>query len=172
MPVRRPGRAVGFAYRGLFAYLVTCCTYARRQHFARAATARDVLSQILQAARARHFAVLAYCLMPDHPHLVVEGTRADASLPGLVSSFKQRSGFKHARTADTRLWQVGYHDRVLRRDESLLQTIAYVLNNPVRAGIVQRPEDYPWSGSDRYTMDELLTDIARGRRNGTARCRR
>jgi REP element-mobilizing transposase RayT len=110
--------------------------------------------------------------MPDHLHLIVQGTRADADLPSFVSSFKQQSGFDHARTNDTRLWQAGYHDRVLRRDESVLTTIAYVLNNPVRARIVQRPEDYPWSGSDQYTIDELLTDIARGSRTETGRRRR
>ncbi|MCH7747433.1 MAG: transposase [Acidobacteria bacterium] len=172
MSVRRPGRAAGFAYLGAHTYLVTCCTYARRRYFARTATARQVLSQIRQAAGAWHLAVLAYCLMPDHLHLVVQGTRADANLQGFVSSFKQRSGFDHARTTDTRLWQAGYHDRVLRRDESVLTTIAYVLNNPVRARIVQRPEDYLWSGSDQYTMDERLTDIARGSRTETARRRR
>jgi putative transposase len=128
-----------------------------------------VLSQILQSARAQYFAVLAYCLMPDHLHLVVEGTRADANLQVFVSSFKQRTGFEHSRTADTRLWQVGYHDRVLRQEESVLTTIAYVVTNPVRAGIVQRTEDYPWSGSDQSTIDELLTDIARPRRTKTAR---
>ena len=148
------------------------CTYARRRHFARTATAGQVLSQIRQAADAWHLAVLAYCLMPDHVHLVVQGTRADADLQAFVSSFKQRSGFDHARTTYMRLWQPGYHDHVLRQEESVLTTIAYVLNNPVRAGIVQRPEDYRWSGSDQYTMDELLTDIARGNRTGTARRRR
>ncbi len=135
-------------------------------------TARQVLSQIRQAANAWDLAVLAYCLMPDHVHLVVQGTCADADLQAFVSSFKQRNGFDHAQTTEGRLWQGGYHDRVLRRDESVLTTIAYVLNNPVRAGIVQRPEDYPWSGSDQYTMDELLTDIAQGGRTETARRRR
>ena len=63
--------------------------------------------------------------------------------------------------------QVGYHDRVLRRDESILEAVAYVLDNPVRAGIVPRSEDYPWSGSDCYTMREFLIEVARNRRIGT-----
>ena len=169
MAIRRPGRAPGFDYLGFHSYLVTCCTHARIRHFTRPDTVGPVLSQIRQAAIARHFAVLAYCLMPDHLHLVVTGTHADACLPVFVSSFKQRSGFEHARVTGARLWQAGYHDRVMRRDESILATIAYVLENPVRAGIVQRPEDYPWTGSDEYTMEELLADISRSHRAEAAR---
>ncbi|HIE91648.1 MAG TPA: hypothetical protein EYQ83_01800 [Acidobacteria bacterium] len=171
MPVHRPGRAPGFAYLGFYTYLVTCCTYARRKYFACQGTASNALSQIRRAAAAWHFAVIAYCLMPDHLHLVVGGMHPDADFRRFVSSFKQRSGFGHAQTTDTRLWQVGYHDRVLRRDESILEAVAYVLDNPVRAGIVQRSEDYPWSGSDCYTMRELLTEVARNRRIGTTRRR-
>ena len=101
--------------------------------------------------------------MPDHLHLVVEGTDHGSDLKAFVSSFKQRSGFEHSRRTKAALWQMGYHDRVLRRDEHLIKAISYVLNNPVRAGLVARPEDYRWSGSERFTMDELLTDLTRRR---------
>ena len=84
--------------------------------------------------------------MPDHLHLIAEGTDDSSDLRAFVSTFKQRSGFEHSRRTKETLWQVGYHDRVLRRDEDLMKVVAYVLNNPVRAGLVKQPEDYRWSG--------------------------
>ena len=41
------------------------------------------------------------------------------------------------------LWQRGYHDRALRRDEDLKAAARYIVMNPLRAGLVKRPGDYP-----------------------------
>jgi len=48
---------------------------------------------------------------------------------------------------DEPLWQDGYHERVLRDEETTRQVIDYMLNNPVRAGLVQNAIDYPFSWS-------------------------
>ena len=45
------------------------------------------------------------------------------------------------------LWQDGYYERVLRKSEDVLAIIDYILDNPVRAGLVSRPLDYPFSWS-------------------------
>ncbi len=45
------------------------------------------------------------------------------------------------------LWQGGYYERVLRKDEETQSVIDYILDNPVRAGLVKRPLDYPFSWS-------------------------
>ena len=106
---------------------------SRTPHFARPTTVGRVLAQIRQSARAHDFAVVAYCFMPDHVHLIVEGLTDEADLCRFVADFKRRSGFEFRRHQRETLWQSGYHDRVLRSEEDVPGTIAYILNNPARA---------------------------------------
>ena len=53
------------------------------------------------------------------------------------------------------LWQDGFYDRILRRDEDSLDVAAYIVANPVRAGLVHRVTDYPYSGSSVCSLEDL-----------------
>ena len=55
------------------------------------------------------------------------------------------------------LWQEGYFDRALRDQEATLDVVSYIVLNPVRAGLCARAADYPYLGSSRYNMAELMT---------------
>ena len=70
--------------------------------------------------------------------------------------WKQLTGFAWKQRTGNTLWQKGYFDRVLRSDESDLEVIAYIIDNPVRAGLVRSPEEYPLTGSSVYTWAELM----------------
>jgi REP element-mobilizing transposase RayT len=109
-----------------------------------------------QAATHEQFDILAYCLMPDHAHLLVEGRADTADLRRFAKLAKQASGAAYALRAGRPLWQEGYFDRVLRDDDEGRSTMRYMLDNPVRAGIVREPADYRHTGSDRWTMQQLL----------------
>jgi len=104
--------------------------------------------------------------MPDHLHVLTEGTLLASDLPRFVASFKQQSGFGFARQYSARLWQDGYHDRVLRRDEETSEVVRYILDNPVRAGLVTVFDQYPYSGSDRYSVSELAEAVAQNKPQG------
>ncbi len=95
--------------------------------------------------------------MPDHLHLVLEGTDRSADLIQFVTRFKQRTSYAHSRTARTRLWQDGFYDRVLRKDEATSAAVLCVLANPVRAGLVRAILDWPFSGSDVFSIHDLAT---------------
>ena len=97
--------------------------------------------------------------MPDHVHFVLEGTAGETPITTFVSRAKQASGFAFAQRSGYRLWQRSSWDRVLRSDEDTVTVIRYVLDNPVRAGLVKRAGDYPFSGSMEWTRDELFTAI-------------
>ena len=86
--------------------------------------------------------------MPDHVHLVVEGARELSDLCRFVKIAKQRAAYvlRTQRGIPT-IWQEGYYERVLRSDEATDVVVRYVLDNPVRTGIVTRAEDYPHSGA-------------------------
>ena len=94
--------------------------------------------------------------MPDHAHLLVEGMTSRADLRRFIKLAKQRSGGIHARSYGGPLWQEGYYDRVLRDGDDILAIARYLLNNPIRAGLVTRPIDYPHLGSDRWSLEELI----------------
>lgn len=86
---------------------------------------------------------LAWVLMPDHLHWLVR--LQDLGLSELMRRVKSRSSYaiKRATELEGRVWQSGYHDRALRRDEDLLSVARYVVANPLRAGLVNRLGDYP-----------------------------
>ena len=94
--------------------------------------------------------------MPDHAHLLIEGMTDAADLQRFVKRAKQRSGQAYAHHAHRRLWQEGYYDRVLRAEEDSRAIARYVIENPVRAGLVDRPGLYPHLGSDVWPVEELL----------------
>lgn len=102
-------------------------------------------------------ALVAYCFMPDHVHLVVYGTSQRADLRAFVVHFKKLTGFEYRRGTGVRLWQPGYFDRVLRDDESTEAVTRYTLENPVRAGLATRLGEYRFAGSDLYDVQAQLS---------------
>jgi len=74
---------------------------------------------------------------------------------------KQRCGATYALTSETPLWQKGYYEHVLRDEEDSKEIAFYIIANPVRAGLVQSPDDYPFSGSDAWTIRELIEWVTR-----------
>jgi putative transposase len=152
---QRPPRASSFSYRGFHRYLVTTVTRNRSRSFADSTFATEVASQIPPFFATRDFAVPAYCLMPDHVHLLLEGVRDDADLREAVRVWKQLVGYAWKRRTTLQLWQTGFHDHVLRDRDDTRAVVRYLLNNPVRAGLVQNAADYPWSGSSHYSFEEL-----------------
>ncbi len=152
----RPRRLPGYSYSGPQQYFLTLCTFERRRHFVNGATVSIVNDQFLRTAVDSKFAILAYCFMPDHLHLLVEGMGEESALQPFVSLAKQRSGFAARAFALPRLWQTGYFERVLRGDDDAFNVARYVVQNPVRAGLVRAPDEYPFTGSSILSKDQLI----------------
>lgn len=146
MSHRRPQRLPSFNYAGQHCYFLTMCVLRRQPLFTSAETVRAASTQFLRAAAEQEFAVLAYTFMPDHFHAVVEGTDAAADLRRFVSLFRKRATLACCRPG-RRLWQNGYYERVLWPGANVLTVIDYVINNPVRAGLVDKATDYSFSWS-------------------------
>ena len=110
------------------------------------------LEQFRLTATEDQLAILAYCLMPDHVHLLVEGLANRSDLRRFMRIAKQRSACQYSRQMGGRLWQEGYHDRVLRPEDDVRLHARYVLQNPVRAGLVEDVNTYKHAGrmSGRY----------------------
>lgn len=142
----RPRRLANVSYRGCRRYFLTICTAHKRECFVDAPLVRDVWLQFTQASSASDFVITAYCFMPDHLHLLVEGTSDKADLCRFVSTAKHRGAYAARKWIRGRLWQRGYDERVLRDDEHMRDVIRYILQNPVRAGLAKSPDEYPFLG--------------------------
>jgi|SRR5688572_15853445 putative transposase len=152
----RPPRLREFSYRGRHSYFLTFCTHQRRQTFRDPEIVGMVLQQFRRTAGRYGFELSAYCFMPDHVHLLPKGIRDDSDLRGFVKSAKQSSGQLYAHRRKEPLWQESYYDHVVRPEESLLHVARYIIENPVRAGLVSSPLAYPHLGSDVWSIGEVL----------------
>jgi REP element-mobilizing transposase RayT len=73
------------------------------------------------------------------------GLVGGSDLRRFIKDAKQRTSYHAIRLGAGRLWQDGYHDRIVRQDEDLAGYIDYILQNPVRADLVKRASDYPFT---------------------------
>jgi REP-associated tyrosine transposase len=140
----------------MYRYFLTFCAYQRRRPFEDERVIELTLSQMLRAAGDDQVAVDAYCFMPDHVHLLIEGRVESSDCRRFISRAKQFSGFLYAQRFGLRLWQRYGFERVLRNEEDTLVVAKYILANPVRAQLVQNAEDYPFSGSLVYPVSAIL----------------
>src|SRR3954453_18487599 len=105
------------------------------------------------ARRQNDWQLLAYCLMPNHFHLVVLCAleRLSRGMHFLNFRYAQRFNERHDRVGH--LFQERFGARAVEGDDDFENVSAYVLNNPVRAGLCARLDDWRWSGG------ELLSDL-------------
>jgi putative transposase len=133
------------AYIGRNRYFVTVNVLDRQPAFTSAQLVETCRTHTQAAYLATGFGALTECYMPDHLHLLLEGLTGAADLRRCMKDLKQRTAFHVKRLHGRQLWQDGYHDRILRQDENVANYVDYIVQNPVRAGLVDRPEDYPYT---------------------------
>jgi REP-associated tyrosine transposase len=141
---RRPPRLRGFSYVGEHRYFVTCSVAERRAAFVDQESVTSVRSQILLTCSERQFVELASIYMPDHVHLLLRGDAPSSTFLPFMKVLRQRTAMHYRRLRGETLWQDGYFDRVLRPDDDVTNILDYMRNNPVRAKLVERWEDYPF----------------------------
>jgi REP element-mobilizing transposase RayT len=106
-----------------------------------------VAESVVKTTSMLGFELIAYCVMPDHLHVLL--TPADSEV-GIDEWLRRMKSFTTRQvqqaTGQSRLWQRSAYDRVIRYNESVSGVAAYVVNNPVRAGLVEdwRDWEYCW----------------------------
>jgi REP element-mobilizing transposase RayT len=104
------------------------------------------LATLVEAGRLARWSCLAYCLMPNHFHLLVgriDAAGLSSGMQFLNGTYASRYNTAHERTGH--VFQGRFHDELVRRDEHLLESIRYIALNPVRAGLVPKAELWRWS---------------------------
>ncbi len=119
-------------------YFITFCVAGRHK-----VLANDEVFAALQEAIAQlaSWSVIAAVVMPDHVHLLATPAERDLSPGQLSAAIKRR--IRRAIAAPWQ-WQPGCFDRLLRRDESAQDKWLYMRENPVREGLVDRWQDWPY----------------------------
>lgn len=110
----------------------------------------DIFAEVVERYSWRCY---AYCLMTNHYHLVVQTLEPNLSdgMRQLNGVYTQASNRRHKRTGH--VFEGRYKAIVMEADEYLMELARYVVLNPVRAGVVTKPEDWKWS-SYRATAGE------------------
>ena len=143
----KPRRLKGFPYRGCYRYFITIRSHSFERHFVNDETVARVTEILESTAQQEGFLVWAYCFMPDHAHLLVEGKHGNADMKDFVALFKQKSGYWFKSTYGMKLWAPNCYEHVLRNDEVTMTVARYIIQNPVRKGMVDDYSSYPYSGS-------------------------
>ena len=124
-------------------YLLTTVTDQRRPVFSDFHLGRLLVNQLRHAHDEGIVNSIAWVVMPDHCHWLVE--LRNKTLGELMCRIKSRScvAVNLATRSTTRLWQKGYYDRALRKEDDLKAAARYLIKNPIRAQLTTRIGDYP-----------------------------
>jgi REP element-mobilizing transposase RayT len=123
--------------------LLTTVTNERKPLFSDIRHARLVIQQLRQLDVEQACRSLAWVLMPDHLHWLIE--LGEVTLTTLMRRLKSRTGIalRRAGVQHAPVWQAGYQDRALRREEDVRIVARYIVANPLRAGLASSVRLYP-----------------------------
>ena len=120
-------------------YHVTTSTNRREPFFRNLAYGRILVNAMQREQIAGHANTLAFVIMPDHLHWLIQlsGVRSLSRSVNTVKSFATRRINRKGR-----LWQPGFYDRAMRKEDDIVDVARYIIANPVRAGIVRSVGKY------------------------------
>ena len=108
--------------------------------------ARMICDNVEFYAKHLAFRLFGYCLMPDHLHVLLSPAHSGKSISDWLRSFKSYTGHEFVKLGHRPpLWQRSAYDHVCRKNETAEAVLIYIANNPVRAGLVQAWNDWPWT---------------------------
>jgi putative transposase len=139
-------RLPGFDYSARRIYFVTIVVKNRRKVFLNHQLSRAVLDSLFELRIEYRFNLYCYCLMPDHFHGLIGAGESDKTLSDVVGGFKSCSTKAFWQFNSGKLWHPRFHDHIIRNEQDFQETMNYILMNPVRKGLVENPEDWPFSG--------------------------
>jgi putative transposase len=125
-------------------FSITICTWQRAPLFLNPTYAATLTKSLHRGLFAERSKLYAYCLMPDHLHLLI--SPKIGNLSDLISRWKSyASTLLRNKGLNTKYWQRGFYDHALREEENIKATAEYIINNPVRIGLVSRWREYEHS---------------------------
>lgn len=134
-----------------YAYFLTTNTLNDNPIFFKEQYCRILLVTIEYFKLILDYKLYGYCIMPDHLHLLLHpyGRYDPAYIMQMIKgSFSNK--YNKMKQSKGHVWQKRYYDEVVRNNKVALNILEYMHNNPVKAKIVQFPEDYEFSSCSHY----------------------
>jgi len=142
-------RRLSRIYIGDPIYFITTCAYKRRCLLACDDVAAILHDEFSKAKTLHGWYIGRYVVMPDHVHFFCRAAREGGkTLSRFVNFWKEWTSKRITNHLECNkpIWQKEFFDHLLRSDESYAAKWSYVSNNPVRAGLVARVEEWPYQG--------------------------
>jgi putative transposase len=137
-------------------YFIVAVTKKRRKVFNGAANADLLYETLREVQRLKPFKLWTHSFIPDHINLLIQPT-GEANISRIMLSIQRTFTLDykdtHGITDSLSLWQRGFWDHIIRDEEDFQRHFDYTHYQPVKHGLVTRPEDYPYS-SYRYWLDK------------------
>jgi REP element-mobilizing transposase RayT len=161
MPIReKPHRLQEITYKGEISVSFTLCIKDRVQLFNNVTTV-NIFEKILKSEAERSLCIIpVYCFMPDHQHLIVSGVNSESDILKFIKAYKQKTGYWLKKNQFNVRWQKDFFDHIIRKEEGLVSFARYILNNPVRKGLVENWQDYPFKGAIGCELADILGSMA------------
>lgn len=138
-----PKNLVRYQNCGVFHFITFSCY--RRRPLLDGAISYGVFERLLEATRRRFgFVVAGYVLMPEHVHLLVGETKL-AKLSTAIQVLKQLTSHELKLSGEKQFWQRRYYDFNVYNEKKRIEKLQYMHRNPVKRGLVAKPEEWPWS---------------------------
>jgi len=136
-------------------FFVTTVTALRQPIFRREETANLFMTTFSHYRDQREFLLHEFVVMPDHVHLLVTPS-GEISLERAMQFIKGGFSFRYGKRSKGAIWQESFTNHRIRDEEDYEKHREYIRLNPVRAGLVQRPEDYPYSSAaNKIDLDPM-----------------
>jgi putative transposase len=131
---------------------VTIATKGKQEIFSDHHLAEDFVALLKTLCKENNIPLYAYCIMLDHAHFLLSASDTK-NIIEFVREIKSRStkiAWRYGYRG--KIWQRSFYDHFLRQDEDCRMVANYIIYNPVRKGLVEHWDDYPFSGSLVYEL--------------------
>jgi len=143
-------------------HFITCSCY-RRQPLLGSSARRELFLKVFENVRRRYeFVVVGYIVMPEHFHLLVSEPQQRAlstAIQALKLGFARRVLAEeirlHGKPEARRIWESRYYDFNVCNGKKRVEKLRYMHRNPVKRGLVEKPELWKWSSFRAYAYQEL-----------------
>ena len=144
------GERIRYQQTGEFHFLTFSCF--RRRPYLSTDAAKELFEDALERVRRRYlFVVAGYVVMPEHVHLLVNEPQRGLGVWSLLSRAVQALKLSVSmRSRERPFWQAHYYDFNISTHEKFVEKLRYIHRNPVRRGLVAKPEDWKWSSFRHY----------------------
>ena len=128
-------------------YFFTIVSNSKNPYFTKQNFNNELIECLKKEKERLRCKLYAYCLMPDHLHFLCGTNDEGTSVLDFVDQYKGKStriGWRY--NINGPLWQRKSYDHILRKEEKIEEVVTYILYNPVRRRLIEKWDDYPFSG--------------------------